>query len=209
MNADSFSVNCLNSRRPLKFTQRRSAPICACAARTLGVTAISKNPYDMTALRGEAEACRKPRPPGGSCGLGSVDDGEVDLGLGDLIEIVGEAVLGDERDDLDDLGIAEAGGSDRSDVLIANVASLFRHLRCKTDGSVCFGITRGTLAIESDFLRADLREIQPQIGVRREAIVAAVHLGDRQCNALAGLHIESLAQRSLEAREASERGGAI
>src|SRR5215468_8110868 len=174
MNADSFSVNCLNSRRPLKFAQRRSAPICACAARTLGVTAISKNPYDMTALGvgSRPRLSEKPRPPEGSGGLGSVDDGEVDLGLGDLIEVVGEAVLGDERDDLDDLGIAEAGGSDRGDVLIAHVAALPRHLRCKTNGGVCFGITRGTLAIESDFLRADLREIQPQIGVRREAIVA-------------------------------------
>jgi hypothetical protein len=50
MNAASSSVKRSNSRWPLKSYQMPSAPILACTARTLGVTAMSRNPYDMTVL---------------------------------------------------------------------------------------------------------------------------------------------------------------
>ena len=53
-----------------------------------------------------------------------VNDREVDVGLRDDVEEVGEDVLGDDGDDLDDLAVAEAGVADRRDVGVGDVAAL-------------------------------------------------------------------------------------
>jgi len=57
-----------------------------------------------------------------------MDDGEIDLGLGDCIQQVGETVLGHDRDDLDDFGIVEAGTPDGCDIFVANATTMFGDL---------------------------------------------------------------------------------
>src|SRR5262249_46351297 len=62
------------------------------------------------------------------------------------------------------------------------------------------------LAVEGDLLGADLGEVQAEIAVRREAVVATVHLRDGQCDPLAGLDVERLGQRAVVGGEALQRG---
>ncbi len=64
-----------------------------------------------------------------------------------------------------------------------------------------------SVAVERHFFRADLCEVQAEIGVSRKAIVAAVDLGDSQSNPFAGLHIKCLGQRPRIAEKTFKHGG--
>src|SRR5262245_27412248 len=106
MNATSFSVKRSNSRCPLKSCQTRSAPISACTARTLGVTAISRNLYDMAALLratpARADDSERLQPALASGGASGANDRKIDISLRDHVEQVGEDVLGGNSEDLHD-----------------------------------------------------------------------------------------------------------
>src|SRR5271165_5564505 len=121
MNAASFSVKRSKSRWPLKSCQMRSAPILACTPRTLGVTATSRNPYDMTVLlrtpEGRADDREKPpAPPLASGRVAGANDRKVDVGFRDHVEQVREDILGGDGEDLHDLAVVEAGIAHRLDV---------------------------------------------------------------------------------------------
>jgi hypothetical protein len=72
--------------------------------------------------------------------------------------------------------IAEAGVTDRLDVSLADVSTLAHDLGSKTHRGIRLCITGVTGAIEGDLLGADLGEVQAEIFVRREAVVATIHL---------------------------------
>src|SRR5262249_8004784 len=141
--------------------QTHSLPIVTWAARTLGVTAISRNPYAMIgsfAQKRRGVAAGQPASPLTlSGGRGGPNDREVDVGLPDLVEEVGEAVLSGDRDDLHDLAVVEAGIADRVDVDIADVPPFTHDLGRETHCGIRLVIARRTLAIECDLLRSDLR----------------------------------------------------
>ena len=122
-------------------------------------------------------------------------------------------VLGGDGEDLDDLAVAEAGVADRLDVGLGDVSALVHDLGGEAaTARVRLGVAGPALAVERDFLRADLRQVQAEIAVRREAVVATVDLRDGQRDPLARLHVECLSERATVGREAlqARRGfGAI
>ena len=62
---------------------------------------------------------------GGYARVGAArDDREVDLRLGDLVDVVGQRVERDVQHDLDDLRVVVAGEPDRGDVDVGHVAAL-------------------------------------------------------------------------------------
>src|SRR5215472_11874069 len=60
------------------------------------------------------------------------------------------------------------------------------------------------LAIAPHLALIELGYVQSQIGMCRQAVVAAVHLRDRERYTLAGLHVQSLAQRAVQGHIAFE-----
>jgi hypothetical protein len=153
---------------------------------------------------------RKGRQPAlASGGAGGANDRKIDISLRDHVEQVGEDVLGGNSEDLHDLAIAEAGIADRLDVSLGDVSTLAHDPGCETHGGIRLRVTGRTLAIESDLLGADLGEVQAQIAVRREAVVAAVHLRDGQRDPLARLDVKRLGQRAVVGGEALQRGRAL
>src|SRR5471030_3474611 len=122
----------------------------------------------MTGLR-----CWKQSGPGGcaaparvaSRGFCSSHNGKVDFSLRDFVEVVREAVFSDQRDDLHNLSVGETGIADSLDVAVADVTALLRHLGRELDGRVRLGIAGLALAVQRDFLWADLRQIQAEIGM--------------------------------------------
>lgn len=112
-----------------------------------------------------------PRPALG--GFARFDDGEIDVGFRDDIEQVGKDVLGNDGDDLHDLAVAEAGVANRLDINVGDMTTLTNDLGREAHGGIGLRVAGLALAIERDFLRRDLRQIQAQIGVRREAVITA------------------------------------
>jgi len=112
--------------------------------------------------------------------LASADDGEVDVGLDDLVQLVRKAVLRDQGHDFHDLGVGVASIANRLDVVFADVAALLGHLGGEMHRCVGLGIAGAVLAVQRDLLRADLRQVQVEISVGRQAVVTAVGLCNGQ-----------------------------
>ena len=77
-------------------------------------------------------------------------------------------------DDLDDLGFAVARALYRGDVGVAYLAAGLGDLDREAHGGGGFGVGRGALAVERGVFGRDLGEIEADISVRRQAIIAAV-----------------------------------
>src|SRR5262245_14361543 len=146
----------------------RSAPILACTARTLGVTAISRNPYDMAVLlwttKGRLATARPPAPLA-SGSVAGAHDRKVDIGLRDHVEHVRENVLGGDSENFHDLAVAETGVADPFDISLGDVSALAHDLGGETHCDIRLRVGRLTLAIECHLLRRDLGEVQAEIAV--------------------------------------------
>src|SRR5258708_31537709 len=79
--------------------------------------------------------------------VASRDCGEVDLGVVDAVEDVGEDGGRERQADLHQLGIAVASSLDRGEILVANCAAGLGELADEADQRVALGISGGlTLA---------------------------------------------------------------
>src|SRR5262249_9604250 len=77
----------------------------------------------------------------------SLDDREVDRGLGDGVDVVGERVQRDASDDLHDLRVVVAGGPDRGEVGLADLAAGGRDLLREAERRGGLGVARAALAV--------------------------------------------------------------
>src|ERR1700752_117328 len=75
--------------------------------------------------------------------VASRDGGEVDLGVVDAIEDVGESVGRESQADLDELAVAVTGGLDRCELLVADGAAGFREVAVETGQRIALGIACG------------------------------------------------------------------
>ena len=75
--------------------------------------------------------------------VASRDCGEVDLGVVDAVEDVGEDGGRERQADLHQLGVAVAGGLDRGEVLVADGAAGLRELADEADQRIALGIAGG------------------------------------------------------------------
>src|ERR1700709_596390 len=103
-------------------------------------------------------------------------DGEVDVSLRNDVEQVGEDVLGGNGEDFYDLAVTEAGVADRLNVGGGDMPTLAHDLACQPHGGIRLRVAGFALAIEGNLLGADPRQIEPEICVSRQAIIAAVDL---------------------------------
>ena len=111
--------------------------------------------------------------------------------------------------DLDQLCVAVAGILDRLDISIGDVAAGLDELDGEADCRCGLGIAGTAVAVGCDFDVGELGQVLAEIGMRGQAVVAAVDFGDGQRDALAGRGLErTLGQRAVEAEIAFQRGRA-
>jgi len=90
------------------------------------------------------------------------------------------------------------------------VTALADHLGGEAERRIRLRFGRTALAVRGELGVFELREVLPEVRVRREAIVATVDLGDGERDALAGPRVErALAERTVQPEVALERGGAV
>src|SRR5258708_33397592 len=75
--------------------------------------------------------------------VASRDCGEVDLGVVDAVEDVGEDGRRESQADFDQLGVAVARGLDRGEILVADGAAGLREIADEADQRVALGIAAG------------------------------------------------------------------
>src|SRR4030088_1644020 len=86
-----------------------------------------------------------------SLSLSSLDDGEVDIYVGDLVQVTGQGVEAGVQDHLDDLPIVIAGGSQRTDIVVADDASRPDQLDGEAHGDFGLRIVGGAPAGGGNF----------------------------------------------------------
>ena len=112
---------------------------------------------------------------------------KVDLGLRDFVDVVGPGVQGDVLHDLDDLSVVVTRHAHGADVRIGYVTALAHHLGREAHRGVGLRVERAATPVGGDLGIAQLREVLAQRSVRRQAVVAAVDLSNRERDALARL----------------------
>ena len=137
----------------------------------------------------------------------SRDPREVDVRLRDEVEVVREHVERDVGDDLDDLRVAVAGLPDRRERRVGHLAALHDHRLRELEA----GLTLGPGGAR-DPAPGDRIGIQPgaraEHAVSRQAVLAGVHLRDRERDLLAERRIEHAGlERRVQLQEPFERGG--
>ena len=112
-------------------------------------------------------------------------------------------------DDLDDLRIGVTGRAYRLQVFVADMAPRTGHLGREAHRSVGLRVVRSAAAVGGDFSVVEFGQVLAQVGMRRQAVGAAVDLGDGQGDALARRRRQGvLGQRAGHAQIALERGRA-
>jgi hypothetical protein len=94
------------------------------------------------------------------------------------------------KDDLHDLRIVETGRLYGGDIGVADVTARVNDLGGEAHGGIRLEIVGGTGAVGCDFGIVKLGDVLAEIGVRRQAVAAAVDFGDRKRNPSAGLGVE-------------------
>ena len=112
--------------------------------------------------------------------------GKVDFGVESDVDVIGPGIERDVLDDLQQFGVAIAGGPDGLDIGLADLAAVLRDEHGKAHGGIGLDVVGPAAAIGGDFGIVEFDEVLAGIGVVGEAVVAAMQLGDGQCDALAG-----------------------
>ncbi len=103
-------------------------------------------------------------------------------------------------DDLDDLRVRVTSKAHSSEICIRDVASVARHLGGEANGGIGLGVGRGAVPVGCNLGIIKLRQIFAEVGVSRQAIIAAIHLCHGQRDPFAGGCWKSaFAQRPREA----------
>jgi hypothetical protein len=149
----------------------------------------------------------------GSCALQVFErcnDRKIDVGFRDLVHVVRPSIERHVLHDLDDLRVVVTGGLQRPDVAFLNMAALVHDLHGETHGRRGFRIVRGARAVRGELRVVELRDVFPEIRVRRQTVGAAVRLGDCERDPLLrGDRQRSTAERFKETDVASQRGRAV
>src|SRR3981081_4527393 len=104
-----------------------------------------------------------------SLSLSSRDDREVDIYVVDLVQVTGQGVEAGVKDHLDDLPIVIAGGSQRTDIVVADDASRPDQLGGKAHGDFGLRIVGGAAAVGRNLGVIKPRAAPGAIGVQRQA----------------------------------------
>jgi hypothetical protein len=79
-------------------------------------------------------------------------------------------------------------------------------LAAKATAAFAFASEDPPLRFRGDLVSVDLREVQAEIGMSREAVIASVDLGHGECDPLARLEVERLGQGAIHSKEALQCG---
>ena len=119
----------------------------------------------VSRLRSEAASC------GG--GLANLDDGEVNLGLDNVVEVVAEDVEDNVGDDLGDLAVAKAGVAHPPEVLVRHPAASLDDRQREIQDGLRLRVARGALEVGVEFRGVDAEALADG-GVGRRAVAATV-----------------------------------
>ena len=107
---------------------------------------------------------------------------------------------------LDDLRVVVTGSLDRLQLGVRDVAARPDHLRRETHRGAGLRVRGGPFAVRGDLCVVELREVLAEVGVRRQAVVAAVDLRDGKGEPLSRPGVDpTLAEAAVEAEVALER----
>src|SRR4029077_415155 len=110
--------------------------------------------------------------------VASRDCGEVDLGVVDAVEDVGEDRGRERQADVDQLGVAVAGGLDRGEILVADGAARLCKLADEADQRIALAIACG-VAVANVLEFVGLRPCKlAEEAVRGHAVIAAGDTAD-------------------------------
>jgi len=138
------------------------------------------------------------------------DCGEVDLGVVDAVEDVGEDGGRESQADLDQLRVGVAGGLDRGEILVADRAARLRELADEADQRITLGVAGGlTLADLLEHLGLDAGELG-EVVVGGDAIVAAAGGADDELDdLLIALGQGAGSERGVGEQDRLQRAGAV
>ena len=114
---------------------------------------VEMNPSGRGAVPADAAALSTASADQRSGCTAQCDHREVDFGLGDLVDVVGQGVERDVKHDLHDLRIVESGGPYRGDIGVTDVPARVDDLGSEAHGGVrllivgCAGTVGGDLGI--------------------------------------------------------------
>src|SRR3546814_5211535 len=92
--------------------------------------------------------------------------------------------LGHQRDDLHDVRIRVAGIADGFQIGVTDLAAGLDDFARKLDGGVPLWVVGMALPSENDFIGRQLGHMLGREAVKRQAVVAAIHFGDSEADAV-------------------------
>ena len=115
--------------------------------------------------------------------------GKVLLGIEHIVEKVRQRVHGHQRDDLNDVRIRVACIADDFQIGVTNLTAGLDDFARKLDRGVPLRVAGMALPSENDFIGGQLGHMIGRKAVNRQAIVAAIHFGDSEADAVTRLHV--------------------
>src|SRR5205814_9321237 len=92
---------------------------------------------------------------------------------------------------------------------VTDVAAGLDDVARKLDGGVPLRVAGMALSSENDFIGRQLGHVLGRKAVNRQAVVAAIHFGDGEADAVTRFHVERLAQGAEQAGPRVERDWAL
>jgi hypothetical protein len=114
-----------------------------------------------------------------------VQNRKVDFGLSDLVEIVRPDIERDVLNNLHHGRVVIPGELDGADVIIVDAPAFTRDRGSKAHGGIGFRIVGGAIAVGGKLGVVELEQVLTDVSMRRQTVITAVKLGDRDGDALA------------------------
>ena len=96
----------------------------------------------------------------GGLKVAGLHDGEIDVGLCDHVDEIGQHVFRDEANDFKHLSFGEASSANRCDIRVADMTAPFDHSCCEADGRISLRVAGIAPTIEGDFLLGTLLSVR-------------------------------------------------
>jgi hypothetical protein len=139
--------------------------------------------------------------------LRCAQSGKIDFRLRNVVDEICQHILSGEADYLDDFRLTVPCRLHPCYIVIAYMTASLGDVGGEPDSRGRLGVGRGAFAIERSILGSEFGQIGADIGVRREAVIATVDLGDCNGDALARFCIKRFGICFMERQEAAKRAG--
>ena len=118
------------------------------------------------------------------------------LGIEHVIEKVRQRVHGHQRNDLHDICVRVADIANRFHIGITDLAAGLDDFARKLNSGVPLRVACMTLPSDNDFIGRQLGHMLGRKAVNRQAVVASIHFGDGEADAVTRLYVERSTSRA-------------